>query len=260
MNLTNRVPVPSGINRGATFLRQRTSLELLGVPCRKGSSCQHVNNPNLSAALVTASVGPFRVTGHELAMESLTDIMKDVQTREPEVHDALGTAGMLCCRLVRGSHSSFSNHSWGMAVDLKIDGELDRVDDDLVQLGLTRIAPIFNEHKWFWGAGFSREDSMHFEVSEQLLRQWHAEGKFPNRRVSDCVLSSGDRGREVRELQQKLNTLGTDLEADGILGSMTEAAVMSFQAENTDANGQPLGVDGIVGRLTAAALGIDLNC
>jgi hypothetical protein len=263
MSLTDRVPVPAGINTGLTFLRQRTCLELLGVPCRRGTSCQSINNPNLTASMETRRVGPIRVTGHFAALDSLAEIMNDIQAREPEVHAAIGTAGMLCCRLVRGSRSSFSNHSWGMAVDLKIDGQLDRVNDDLVQLGLAKIAPIFNEHKWFWGAGFSREDAMHFEVSEQLLRAWAADGTIMRPGpgpLSDCVLSSGDRGREVKELQEKLNALGMDLEADGIFGPMTEAAVMGFQAEATDAEGQPLEVDGIVGRVTAAALGLELNC
>jgi len=149
-----------------------------------------------------------------------------------------------------------------MAVDVKIDGQLDRVDDDLVLLGLAKIAPIFNEHKWFWGAGFSREDGMHFEVSDQLLRQWHAEGKLGRMRPpSPCVLSSGDRGNEVRELQKLLNEkMGADLETDGIYGPMTQASVMAFQAENDDADGNPLDVDGIVGSKTAEAMGLDINC
>ena len=262
MSLTDKVSVPSGVNNGLTFLRQRTCLSLLGTPCRRGTNCQHINNPNLAAAMTTERVGPIRVTGHELAIESLSEIMSDIQAREPEVHDVIGTAGMLCCRLVRGSNSSFSNHSWGMAVDLKIDGKLDSVNDDRVLLGLAKIAPIFNEHMWFWGAGFSREDGMHFEVSEQLLRKWHAEGKLPRgRRVPDCVLSSGDRGNEVRELQKLLNEkMGTDLETDGIYGPMTEAAVMAFQAENDDADGNNLQVDGVVGRKTAEAMGLDLGC
>ena len=76
---------------------------------------------------------------------------------------------MLCARLVRGSTSASSNHSWGTAIDLTLDGVLDQRGDGRVQVGLTRIAPIFNRHSWFWGAGFRTEDGMHFEASDELL-------------------------------------------------------------------------------------------
>lgn len=261
MSLTERVAPPVGINHGLSFLHQRTCLQLLGTPCRRGESCQPINHPNLSAAMETARIGPIRVTGHELAIESLKDIVGEIEAREPAVYGVLGTAGMLCCRLVRGSRSSFSNHSWGMAIDLTIDGQLDRLGDGKVQLGLAKIAPIFHAHKWFWGAGFRREDAMHFEVSEQLLRQWAAEGKLRSRGpLAECVLSSGDRGPEVLALQERLNALGAELEIDGVYGPMTVSAVMGFQAENDGPKGSPLAIDGIVGKSTAAALGLELAC
>ena len=81
----------------------------------------------------------------------------------------LGTAGMLCCRLVRGSATAISNHSWGTAIDLTLDGVLDVYGDDKVQYGLTLIAPIFNRHGWYWGAAFRTEDGMHFEGSKALV-------------------------------------------------------------------------------------------
>ena len=37
---------------------------------------------------------------------------------------------------------------------------------------------FFNEAGWYWGAGYGREDSMHFEVGEALLRQWVADGRM----------------------------------------------------------------------------------
>lgn len=73
---------------------------------------------------------------------------------------------MLCCRLVRGSRQTASNHSWGVAIDLKIDGELDRPGDGFVQSGLLRAYRFFHEEGWYWGAGFRREDAMHFELAE----------------------------------------------------------------------------------------------
>jgi hypothetical protein len=56
-------------------------------------------------------------------------------------------------------------------VDLFFGTGVDDVGDGMTQLGLLKTAPIFNKHRWFWGAEFSLEDSMHFEVSEQLIRE-----------------------------------------------------------------------------------------
>ena len=98
--------------------------------------------------------------------------MADIQTAQPAVYRALGTAGMLCCRLQRGSSTAVSNHSWGTAIDLTLEGVLDAYGDGMVQYGLTLIAPIFNRHGWYWGAAFSKEDAMHFEGSRRLIDEW----------------------------------------------------------------------------------------
>jgi hypothetical protein len=120
----------------------------------------------------TASVGPFAVTGLKPAVESLQKIMNEIFIKQPNVYSALGTAGMLCCRFTRGSTTSVSNHSRGCAVDLKLNGVLDKRGNGLVQYGLCLIAPIFNNNEWYWGAGFKTEDAMHFEVSKSLLEKW----------------------------------------------------------------------------------------
>jgi hypothetical protein len=60
----------------------------------------------------------------------------------------------------------------------------------------------------------------------------------------------GDRGEEVKRIQQALKDAGFDIVVDGIFGERTEDAVRRFQ----EING--LDVDGIVGNQTGAALGI----
>jgi hypothetical protein len=178
--------------------------------------------------------------------------MAEIQQQEPEVYNALGTAGMQCARFVRNSTTTISNHSWGTAIDLTLQGRLDVRGDNRVQLGLAKIAPIFNRHGWFWGAGFRTEDGMHFEVSDEKIRAWHAAGMFGGQPgpQPEPVLSMGDRGPDVRALQEKLNARGAGLVVDGDFGRNTQAAVMAFQA----ANG--LEVDGLVGRATWRALGV----
>jgi hypothetical protein len=228
---------------------------LLGVP--RGSftrDCLPVTNPNLSDLIRTADVGPFRVRGLAPAIESLQEVLAEVRTQQPEVFAGLGTAGMLCARLVRGSAASISNHSWGTAIDLTLNGLLDQRGDPqrTTQRGLLLIAPIFNRHKWYWGAGFPVEDSMHFELSDQKIRELHAAGVFAGavETLPEAALSIGDRGQQVKRLQEALNAQGESLVTDGIFGASTHAAVISFQARHG------LTPDGIVGSRTRAALGL----
>lgn len=131
--------------------------------------CQPVTDAKLKKWIKTASVGPFKATGLGPVVDSLAAVMQDVAVQQPAVFTALGSAGMLCCRYVRGSTTSISNHSWGTAIDLTLNKVLDKRGDGYTQYGLTLIAPIFNKHGWYWGAAFGTEDAMHFEASRSLL-------------------------------------------------------------------------------------------
>jgi hypothetical protein len=187
------------------------------------------------------------------AVESLKAVMTDIRAEQPEVFAALGSAGMLCARHVRNKPAAISNHAWGAAIDLTLNNELDGPGNNRVQAGLTLVAPIFNRHRWFWGAGFGKEDAMHFELSDQKIRELHAAGVFGTTGTPPTVgtLSIGDRGQAVKRLQEKLNGQGADLTADGVFGPGTRSAVVAFQA----AHG--LTPDGLVGAATRAALGLD---
>ncbi len=63
-------------------------------------------------------------------------------------------------------------------------------------------------------------------------------------------LKKGDKGQEVRELQQLLVERGYPVDIDGDFGPRTYRAVRAFQSQNLDQHGQPLVVDGKVGPLT----------
>lgn len=242
------------INGPLTGARNSTMLSLIGNP--RGTydtECRWPTNQAVLAQIATEDVGPFRVSGLKPAVDTLRNILSDIRSQEREVYDALGHVGMLCCRLVRNSRSAISNHSWGTAIDLTLEGKLDRRGDGRTQEGLLRIYKIFNAHGFFWGAAFPTEDAMHFEVSEQLIRQWADEGKLSSGGAvfDNGLIDFGDRGRIVEDLQQALNlALGLDLDVDGAFGPATRAAVMEFQRVNG------LTVDGIVGPNTQAALGM----
>ncbi len=241
----------NGDLRGA---RNSTMLAVLGNP-RGGYSqdCQEPTNGRVADLVVSEDVGPFKVRGLRPAVAALRAVFADVKAADRDIHDRLGTAGMLCCRFVRGSTSAISNHSWGCAIDLTIDRVLDRRGDDRAQAGLLQIHKHFNRHKFFWGAAFPIEDAMHFEASDQLVREWQASGRLGAGAspppATDSLLEFGDRGAEVMALQQMLSeALGITLTADGVFGAQTRAAVVDFQSRHG------LTPDGMVGPKTMAAL------
>ncbi|MET3604915.1 hypothetical protein ABIC99_002739 [Sphaerotilus sulfidivorans] len=174
-SLTRLVALPprNSVNNGLVAANNAYMVQKLGQPrSQYGVDCQPVTDPRLKRNIRTEMVGPLRVTGLVPALQNLRTVVEEIRTLQPDIHAGLGTAGMLCCRYVRGSTTAISNHSWGTAIDVKINGELDDYRDGLVQYGLTLIAPIFNRHGWYWGVTFSREDGMHFEASRSLIDSW----------------------------------------------------------------------------------------
>lgn len=142
------------------------------------SKCQGMTNKRLSSKLVTDTVGPIRVRMQQPALDSLARVFQKIKETDPDLHDRINTAGALCVRHIRGAPGRTSTHAFGLSLDLNIDGKLDRLGDGKTQLGLTILADFFKNEGWYWGAGFSREDSMHFEVSRNLVEKWISEGQL----------------------------------------------------------------------------------
>ncbi len=179
VDLTATVPIPSGINANLSSASQATMLTALGNPGTPDPGCGPVA-PALQSLMKTASVGPFRVTGLSPAVDALTRVFAAVQSARPDLYAALGTAGMLCVRYVRGSTTNFSNHSWGTAIDMTIGGVLTQRGSTTVTQGLVDLAPFMAAESFFWGAGFNpTPDGMHFEASNELISQWKANGTIP---------------------------------------------------------------------------------
>jgi hypothetical protein len=167
-------------------------------------------------------VGPFTVTGYRPAVEALGRIFAAVEQEKPELYSQLETAGMLCVRQVRGG-SGFSNHSWGTAIDIRINGQLDEVGDGKTQLGLRELYPYFHNEGFYWGAAYSgdREDSMHFEASEQQVAKWTSEPPAP----TNPILQEG----AIVSLQNQGN-----IEGSRFLDGRTAGGTVRL-APNTDA-------------------------
>ncbi len=145
----------------------------LGIPhATPSEACQQTDNPALAGLLSAGSAGPISVALLAPATVSLARILDRVKTENPDLYNQIGTAGSLCVRLVRGSDTVLSNHSWGTAIDLTIAGQLDTFGDGKVQIALAELSKYFADEGWIWGAGFANEDSMHFEVSQEKLQEW----------------------------------------------------------------------------------------
>ncbi|MEP3276879.1 MAG: peptidoglycan-binding protein [Stappiaceae bacterium] len=256
---TKVIPIPDDINDGLSSAKNSTMLQVLGMPRDSvDRKCRTATNDPVKSLLTTKSVGPFRVTGIKPAVASLKSVLALVKNEHPNVIASLETAGMHCVRKIAGSNK-LSNHSWGCAVDIRVGGILDGLGsgkrDGKTLAGLAAMAPFFNDAGWYWGVGFSNfEDGMHFEVADETIRAWHADGTLgadvATRSTTPSNLSLGDRGTEVRELQRALAKLGYDILDDGEFGPITHGIVIDFQAMNG------LVPDGIVGPKTKSALGL----
>ncbi len=140
--------------------------------------CESMTNQRLADRLVLETVGPIRVHMLQPAVDSLRRVFDKILETDPDLYERINTAGSLCVRRIRGTQDRTSTHSYGLAVDLNIDGRLDTLGDNKTQLGLTILADFFRTEGWVWGAGFGREDSMHFEVSRKQLDEWLANGEL----------------------------------------------------------------------------------
>jgi len=167
------------LNFGLEIASPRFLIETFGMPREPmGADCAAPTNGRLTSRLETRQVGEFDVTMLKPALDSLEQVLANIERADPELHARIHTAGATCARWVRGSTTSVSNHSFGLAIDLTIDGVLDGFGDGRTQLGLTILADFFNAEGWYWGAAFGREDSMHFEVGRAKVEQWVAEGSL----------------------------------------------------------------------------------
>ena len=186
--IDNRVwepePLPNSINQGLTSPTATFLISELGVPGALNDDCTYVvTDPKIKNQIVTEDVGPFKVTGLKPAVSAIRRVFQKVKIADRELYNQLTTEGMLCIRKVRGGNS-FSNHSWGLAIDIIIkknpdDKSTDVHGDDKTQLGLKKLYPYFHAEKFYWGASFPKEDSMHFEVSQELITQWKESGEIP---------------------------------------------------------------------------------
>ncbi len=171
------IPDRRNRNKGLTVVTPSYLESLFGRPRDVLSDdCEPVTNPEFKERLVLEQVGPIRVNMMEPAARSLGEVFERIRFADPVLYDQINTSGSLCVRQIRGTNGRLSSHAFGLAIDLNIEGHLDNFTDGKTQLGLILLADFFKEAGWIWGAGFNREDSMHFEVSREKIEEWQRDG------------------------------------------------------------------------------------
>ena len=183
--LSDLVPVKSiaNLNAGLSSARQETMIACLGSPAMPLTT---QDSPQRASPIVreleaTRTIGAVKANGIKPALDSLQAILTKAFAAVEGLQAALRGDGMLVVRLrhpTSGRPSPLiSNHAWGTAIDLKLDGQdPPGATGDKVPYFIAALAPFFNEEGWYSGIGFA--DDMHFEVADQTVRAWAAAGKF----------------------------------------------------------------------------------
>jgi hypothetical protein len=284
-----KIPPYNTFNHGLSPAHQQTMIAIFGRPGNLTEDCSVITNSKLQALIQTRNVGPFRVTGLAKLLDELEELFAQVKSEKPDVYSQVRTDGMICCRAVRGSTQNFSNHSWGSALDVRFGDTSEEMGDGTMHAGTGELFPYFNARGWYWGAGFgeanpSREDSMHFEASDELIRKLYggedialpAVSGIQGGGASTAILksellagndtletvaaghlvlqASGQRVDGIGPVQDALNKLGYPVNLGsgnqyrGFFGEKTEGAVQAFQ------QAMGLDADGRVGNETILAL------
>jgi hypothetical protein len=172
--LSDKIPIPpkADMNPNLTAASEATMLSVFGRPGELTRECSEATGA-FAQRVVTRNVGPFRVTGLNLAVDSLERIFAEVREQRQDVFDQVKTEGMLCVRHRRPDPAHYSNHSWGCAIDLFFGSEVVDQGDPTAHRGNVVLFPFFNRHGWYWGAEFSggSVDSMHFELAQESIIQ-----------------------------------------------------------------------------------------
>jgi len=171
------------INVDVQSAQENTMISALGSPKLPLTT---VDQPERASELVKAlsrsSVkvcAHVVVTGIKPALESLNGILQEAfrseKTAGHDLESVLGTEGMLNVRYRKPTSgkpsTKISNHAWGTAIDFKILGHSAPGNTGgKIPRFVASLLPFFNKAEWYSGIGFN--DTMHFEVSDGLIRKW----------------------------------------------------------------------------------------
>lgn len=171
-------------------------------------------------------------------------------------------------KVVTNAKGGYSNHNFGLAVDFFLYDKNGNAHWN-VNSDWKRVAQIAKDLGFEWGGDWkSFYDAPHLEMTGGLTTAQLRAGKRPKlvSKVKNPVkkpassgssggsskrnyLAKGDKGAEVKTMQQLLNAAGFSVgAADGIFGAKTEAGLRAFQ------KAVGIAVDGLYGTNSKAKL------
>lgn len=157
-------------------------------------------------------------------------------------------------RTIRGSTSTWSNHAWGLALDINAPANPMTDDGRLITDMPTWVPQLWKAYGFQWGGDYtgSRKDAMHFEFmgTPHDAAGYTAWAKAATGGGGERNLTSGMRGEDVRLWQTILIGAGvlSQGQDDGAFGPKTLAATKAFQRK------LKVKADGIVGPATRQAV------
>jgi hypothetical protein len=180
VDLANLLP----INKNLSSATEQTMISLLGSPHMPLTTVGQNERASdlVKRNLVMERMSPlFRLQGLEPAIADLKSALARAFAAEPDLESVLSTEGMLSVRMRKPTDGSvskkISNHAWGTAVDFKIAGfDAPANTGHTVPRFIAILIPLLNAVGWYSGVGF--RDTMHFEVSEERIREWSNEHVF----------------------------------------------------------------------------------
>lgn len=132
----------------------------------------------LNRTVTIQSHDKFKTRGNKHFVLRVKACMDVIKVKDYELYQAIGSAGSLVVRWVRGAEGVLSNHGLGFAQDFTINGVLDPRGDNMVQTGMLELYKYLKDFDLFWGAGFRIEDAMHAELSGHVVHKRIKEGRF----------------------------------------------------------------------------------
>ncbi len=219
-----------------------------GWPTKRDADQVKVSRAGTQAAWVHKGIAPLVAEG--------------LRRTEEEIRYDVRLLGGYCSRAIRGSTTSPSNHSWGLAIDINSDRN-PMVAGKLITDMPAPMVLAWKSLGFGWGGDYkSRKDAMHFEflgtpasaaslVASLGLGRGAAAAVAPTGQGEALrpTLRLGNTGESVQLLQKRVNEHGAHLGVDGDFGKLTLGGVIGFQRAKS------LSPDGIVGPRTWSALG-----
>ena len=147
--------------------------KLYNLALKPNDKCYNGDLPaGLRSQMITRDVGGLRnTTMLGAVMNSLQTVWREIEVKEPVLAFVVQSSGSLCYRSNRPAGTSVSNHSWGSAIDVNYGGGAPEssLSGGDASMYLYRLQAYFHNAGWYWGGGFSNQDNMHFEASQNLL-------------------------------------------------------------------------------------------